>query len=55
MYLGLPNDGPNSKGNMPFSPVYGSEAVIPLEKQIPSLPIAPATKMTEGDNDRLRL
>jgi hypothetical protein len=35
--------------------VYGCEAVLPLEIQIPSLRIAVATKMTEEDNHRLRL
>ena len=42
-------------GSTPFSLVYGCEAVLPLEIQIPSLRIALATKMTEADNDRLRL
>ena len=42
-------------GNTPFSLVYGCEAVIPLEMQIPSFRVALATKRTEGDNDRLRL
>ena len=42
-------------GSTPFSLVYGCEAVFPLEIQIPSLRIALATKMTEADNDRLRL
>ena len=35
--------------------VYGCEAVLPLEIQIPSLRIAVTTKMTEEDNHRLRL
>jgi hypothetical protein len=42
-------------GNTPFSLVYGCEAVLPLEIQIPSLRTTLATKMTEVDNDRLRL
>ena len=42
-------------GNTLFSLVYGYEAVLPLEIQIPSLRIALATKMTEAKNDRLRL
>ena len=42
-------------GCTPFSLVYGCEAVIPLEIQIPSLRIALATRMTTEDNHRLRL
>jgi hypothetical protein len=42
-------------GNTSFSLVYGCEAVMPLEIQIPSLRITLATKMTEADNDQLRL
>ena len=42
-------------GNTPFSLVYGCEAVIPLEIQMPSLRVALITKMTTEDNDRLRL
>jgi len=41
-------------GNTPFSLVYECEAVIPLEIQMSSLRVALVTKMTEGDNDRLR-
>ena len=41
--------------NMPFSIVYGCEAVIPLEIQMLSLRVDLATKVTERDNDRLRL
>ena len=44
-----------STGSMPFSLVYECEASIPLEIQMSSLRIALATKMTEGDNDRLCL
>jgi len=40
---------------MPFSLIYECETVIPLEIQIPSLRVALATKMTEGDNDQLCL
>ena len=42
-------------GNTPFSLVYGCEAVIPLEIQMPSLRVALTTKITSEDNDRLRL
>ena len=42
-------------GNTPFSLVYGCEAVIPLEIQMPLLRVALATKMTKEDNDLLRL
>ena len=38
-----------------FSLVYGCEAVIPLEIQMPSLRVALMTKITLEDNDRLRL
>ena len=38
-------------GIMSFSLVYGWEAVIPLEIQIPSLRVALITNMIEGDND----
>jgi len=41
--------------NRHFSIVYGCEAVIPLEIQIPSLHFALATEMTNGDNHRLCL
>jgi len=41
--------------NTPFSLIYGCEAVLPLEIQIPSLWVALATKMTQRDNDQLRL
>ena len=40
---------------MPSSLVYGCEAVIPLEIQMPSLRVALITKITSEDNDRLRL
>jgi len=40
---------------MSFSLVYGCEDAIPLEMQMLSLRVALATKMTDGDNDRLRL
>ena len=42
-------------GNTPFSLVYGYEAVISLEIQMPSLHIAIATKMTKGENNCLYL
>ena len=42
-------------GNTPFFLVYGCEAVIPLEIQMPSLRVALMTRMTKEDNDRLRL
>ena len=38
-------------GNAPFSMVYGCEAVIPLEIQMPSLWITLATKMTKENID----
>ncbi|KAJ6828056.1 uncharacterized protein M6B38_364800 [Iris pallida] len=41
--------------NTPFSLVYGSEAVLPLEIQIPSLRVAITNKLTEEDNQRRRL
>jgi len=44
-----------STDNTPFSLVYGCEAVIPLEIQMPSLRVTLMTKMTIEDNDRLRL
>ena len=49
-----PRFGPPT-GNTPFSLVYGCEAVIPLEIQMPSLRVALMTKTTIEDNDRLRL
>ncbi|XP_057803083.1 uncharacterized protein LOC131018370 [Salvia miltiorrhiza] len=39
----------------PYSLVYGVEAVIPLEQQIPSLRIAIQEGLTEEENARLRL
>ena len=42
-------------GNTHFSLVYGYEAVIPLEIQMPSLCVALTTKMTKEDNDQLHL
>ena len=53
MPLGLPNDGLNSYRQYAFLSSLLSEAVIPLEIQRPLLHVALATKMTEGDNDRL--
>lgn len=49
MSLGLPNDGSNSYRQTIFSLVYGYEAVIFLEIQIPSLHVTLAAKITEGD------
>ena len=40
---------------IPFSLVYGCEAVLPLEIQIPSLRIAIASGMTEEEKDKQRL
>ena len=40
---------------MPFSLIYGCEAVIPLEIQMPPLRVALITRMTKEDNDRLHL
>jgi len=40
-------------GNVRFSLVYGCEAVIPLEIQMPSLRVALTNMITEGDNDQL--
>ena len=40
---------------MPFSLVYGCEAVLPLEIQIPSLRIAVASSMTEEEKYKQRL
>src|SRR5436189_5251385 len=39
----------------PFSLVYGCEAVLPLEIQIPSLRIAIASGMTEEEKDNQHL
>ena len=39
----------------PFSLVYGCEAVLPLEIQIPSLRVALTTEMTNEKKYRLRL
>ncbi|KAJ6792290.1 Uncharacterized protein M6B38_240155 [Iris pallida] len=42
-------------GFTPFLLVYGCEAVLPQEIQIPSLRIAIANELTTENNDRLRL
>ena len=42
-------------GTTPYSLVYGCEAVLPLEIQIPSLRVALATGMTTEENHQLRL
>src|SRR3954465_7449292 len=39
----------------PFSLVYGCEAVLPLEIQIPSLRLAIISGMTEEEKDKQRL
>ncbi|XP_074297816.1 uncharacterized protein LOC141628596 [Silene latifolia] len=39
----------------PYALVYGVEAVLPLELQIPSLRIAIQEGLTEDENDKLRL
>ena len=39
----------------PFSLVYGCEAVLPLEIQIPSLRVALVTEMTNEEKHQLRL
>ena len=39
----------------PFSLVYGAEAVLPLEIQIPSLRVALASQMTEENKYKARL
>ncbi|XP_074288214.1 uncharacterized protein LOC141613381 [Silene latifolia] len=39
----------------PYALVYGVEAVLPLEMQIPSLRIAIQEELTEDENDKLRL
>ena len=44
----------NSKGCIPYNLVYGLEAVLPLEVQLPSLRVA--TQLTEPDeNAKIRL
>ncbi|XP_074297872.1 uncharacterized protein LOC141628665 [Silene latifolia] len=39
----------------PYALVYGVEAVLPLELQIPSLRIAIQEGLTDDENDKLRL
>ncbi|XP_075483744.1 uncharacterized protein LOC142523895 [Primulina tabacum] len=39
----------------PYALVYGVEAVVPLEQQIPSLRMAVQESLTEEENARLRL
>ena len=39
----------------PFSLVYGCEAILPLEIQIPSLRVALTTEMINEEKHRLRL
>ncbi|KAL0367224.1 UNVERIFIED_CONTAM: hypothetical protein Sradi_3612500 [Sesamum radiatum] len=39
----------------PYALVYGVEAVVPLEQQIPSLKIAIQERLTQEENARLRL
>ena len=40
---------------MPYSLVYGVEAILPLECQIPSLRIAIQEGLTEEENAKLKL
>ena len=40
---------------MPYSLVYGVEAILPLERQILSLQIAIQEGLTEEENSKLRL
>ncbi|XP_074300412.1 uncharacterized protein LOC141631672 [Silene latifolia] len=49
----LPDD-PRHKAT-PYALVYGVEAVLPLELQIPSLRIAIQEGLTDDENDKLRL
>ncbi|XP_020597545.1 uncharacterized protein LOC110037282 [Phalaenopsis equestris] len=44
-----------STRSTPYALVYGSEAVLPLEIQLPSLRVAVANKITTEENTRLRL
>ncbi|XP_074299682.1 uncharacterized protein LOC141630831 [Silene latifolia] len=44
-----------SKWATPYALVYGVEAVLPLELQIPSLRIAIQERLTDDENDKLRL
>ena len=39
----------------PYSLVFGVEAILPLERQIPSLQIAIQEGLTEEENAKLRL
>ena len=39
---------------MPYSLVYGSEAVLPLEVQLPSLRVAVQDELTNDEQIRLR-
>ena len=55
MSVSLPNNGPSCYRQYVFSQGYGCEAVIPLKIQTMSLIVVMAIKMTEGDNDQLRL
>jgi len=55
MFLGLSNNGLNPYRQCAFLSGLRCEAVIPLEIQIPSLRVALTSKMSQGDNDRLRL
>ncbi|XP_071901588.1 uncharacterized protein [Coffea arabica] len=53
--LGIPNYFSNSQQATPYALVYGVEAVLPLECQIPSLRIAIQEGLSEEDNVRFRL
>ena len=39
----------------PYSFIFGTEMVLPLERQIPSLRLSIQKKLTEEDNARLHL
>src|SRR3954469_11443318 len=55
MFMGVPNYRTFGHKATPFSLVYGCEAVLPLEIQMPSLRIAIASSMTEEEKDEQRL
>ena len=53
--MGLSHDGSTPTKATPFCLVYGCEAVLPLEIQIPSLRISLMAEMTNEEKHRLRL
>ena len=55
MLMGLPHNGENSDKGHAFFLVYGCEAVLQLEIQIPSLRVALTTRMTDEEKHRLCL